>query len=207
MSRPRRAPTRRRSAGFTLFEVMAAVLVLGVLYSVLATSAIQGLRSEGESKRRLEASLLADEELAEIEEGIAVGITPVLGPPLEKQIDAYQVVVEVTPFDVSPFLGEDFLESLEEGKESLLAPPENPEESLLRLVSVAVRWLEAGEEYEVQRTTLAYDVETVAGLFPEEGGEAAPAGQPDTSDLVKPDGTPDLERMRSMLESMGGGAR
>ena len=27
-------------AGFTLFEVMAAVLVLGILYSVLATAAI-----------------------------------------------------------------------------------------------------------------------------------------------------------------------
>jgi prepilin-type N-terminal cleavage/methylation domain-containing protein len=50
---------------FTLLEVMAAVALLGILYTVLARVAIEGLRAEGESKRRLEASLLADARLEE----------------------------------------------------------------------------------------------------------------------------------------------
>ncbi len=57
---------RRAERGLTLLEVLAAVAVLGLLYTVLASAAVQGLRSEGESRRRLEASLLMDEQLVQI---------------------------------------------------------------------------------------------------------------------------------------------
>jgi prepilin-type N-terminal cleavage/methylation domain-containing protein len=63
-----------RERGFTLFEVMAAVLVLGMLYAVLANAAMQGLQSEGETRRRLQASLIADRALAEIETQLALGV-------------------------------------------------------------------------------------------------------------------------------------
>jgi prepilin-type N-terminal cleavage/methylation domain-containing protein len=175
---PRTTHGRAASPGFTLFEVMAAVLVLGILYSVLATSAIEGLRAEGESRRRLEASLLADDHLIGIESGFESGDFPEVGVE-EREADGYRVSVEVSPFDITPYLGEDFLEEpSEERSESLLSPPDRPEESLLRTVDVVVRWDEPEGEHEVRRRTLAYDQTTVLGLLPEEqpGGDAAGAG-------------------------------
>ena len=65
-----------RQRGFTLLEVLAAVAILGILYVVLADVAMQGLLSEGRSRRRLEASLLADQALSDIEIEMASG-----GPP------------------------------------------------------------------------------------------------------------------------------
>ena len=58
---------RISDGGFTLIEVLGAVAILAILYTTLATVAIRGLRSEGESRRMLEASLLADWQLSEFE--------------------------------------------------------------------------------------------------------------------------------------------
>ena len=43
-----------RRGGFTLFEILGAVTILAVVYSWLATSAMQGMRSEGFAKQRLD---------------------------------------------------------------------------------------------------------------------------------------------------------
>ena len=51
---------RRSDPGFTLLEVMAAVAVVAIVFTTLARVANQGMQSQGISKRRLEASLLAD---------------------------------------------------------------------------------------------------------------------------------------------------
>jgi prepilin-type N-terminal cleavage/methylation domain-containing protein len=56
---------RSSDSGFTLIEVLGAVAMLAILYTTLSTVAIRGLRSEGESQRMLEASMLADWELSE----------------------------------------------------------------------------------------------------------------------------------------------
>jgi type II secretory pathway pseudopilin PulG len=100
----------RREHAFTLLEVMAAVLVLGMLYAVLATAAIRGLRSEGESKRRLEASLLADRWLSDLELQLALGQVPQKGAQQE-QIESYVVSTNVLPFDPTAMMevGQDFL--------------------------------------------------------------------------------------------------
>jgi prepilin-type N-terminal cleavage/methylation domain-containing protein len=196
--------------GFTLFEVMAAVLVLGILYTVLASTAIQGLRAEGESKRRLEASLLADEYVAEIEAGIAAGVFPELGTKQEEVEGGYQVVIEVVPFDPTPYLGEAFREQLPQPGDptpSLLAPPAQPDQGLLRSVAVAVRWLEAEGEHEARRTTLAYDAATVASLFPADaegvGGAQGSEGADTGGDELNPDGDPDVQRALDALRAQG----
>jgi hypothetical protein len=61
---------RRRRAAFTLIEVMGAVLVLGLLFTWLASVAMIGLRSEGTDHRRADAELVADLELSTIETSI-----------------------------------------------------------------------------------------------------------------------------------------
>ena len=193
----------RTARGFTLFEVMAAVLILGVFYTVLANTAIQGLRSEGESLRRMEASLLVDEHLSEVETGIAGGIFPEIGV-LESEDRGYFVRLEVTPFDVTPYLTDpaDPESALED--DSLLVT-DRPEESLLRQVTVSVAWDEPEGEREVTRTTLAYDQSTLSGLFPETG--AGGQAEDDTLDeerFLNPDGTPNLDAMREHLESLAG---
>ena len=180
-----------------MFEVLAAVLVLGILYTVLATSAIEGLRSEGESKRRLQASLLADEHLIELESEIAGGLFPEIGTE-ETELDEFQLVIEVAPFDVSSYLGDAFQEELADGSSSTLLDPDRTEGSLLRLVSVMVHWFEGADEHEVSRSTLVYDQATIASLVPAGGG---PAG-PDASEFLNPDGSPNIDAMMEKIQQM-----
>lgn len=210
---PRAAQHRpRRRAGFTLFEVMAAVIVLGMLYSVLATSAIQGLRSEGQSRRRLEASLIVDELLLELEAELAGGETPPIGTS-ESEMEPYVVVMDVRPFDLASYLGEiggiggeeDATLPLEQIESPLLVPPDQPEESVLRIVDLAVRWREAEGEHEVRRTTFVYDAAAVAGLFPETEGEGegeVPDIDPD--EITNPDGSPNIQKMQQIIDALGG---
>lgn len=148
-------PSARPAAGFTLLEVLAAVLVLGLLYTMLAHVAIDGLRSEGESKRRLGASLLADRVLAEIESQLDAGVVPPLGST-EEQDDPYQVDVSVTPlelpFDLVP-------PSAEPGTkfEPLVLGGDTPQDNRLRNIEVRVTWSELDRDLSVVRTTYAFD--------------------------------------------------
>ncbi len=154
MPRSRRNPERARGRarrGFTLLEVLGAVLVLGLLYSVLADVAIQGLRAEGESRRRLEASLFADELLSEIEASIAFGEVPPLGLTVEED-DLYSIELEVASFDTSALippgaLGEDETLASLMGNEA--------DESAIREITLTIWWSEGDRDLSVKRTTLA----------------------------------------------------
>src|SRR5262245_13931516 len=88
-------------AGMTLLEVLGAFALLAILYTVLAGSAIQGVRSEGESRRRLQASLMADDRLAEIELELAKGASPPLGRD-EEEREGFRVATEVKPLELPP---------------------------------------------------------------------------------------------------------
>jgi prepilin-type N-terminal cleavage/methylation domain-containing protein len=153
MASPR--PGRRPAGGFTLLEVLAAVLVLGLLYTMLANVAIDGLRSEGESKRRLGASLVADRVLADIESQLDSGAVPPLGSS-EEQEDPYQIDVSVTPlelpFDLVP-------PNAEPGTkfEPLVLGGDTPQDNRLRSIEVRVTWDELDRELSVVRTTYAFD--------------------------------------------------
>lgn len=190
------ARSLRARAGFTLFEVLAAVLVLGLIYTWLASINIEGLRAEGTSRRRLEASLLADAALATVEEAIALGTTPPLGATEETQGD-YQVSVSAAPIDITPWLGEDALPP-EGVSQSLLTLPTSGDAAFLRRVDVVVRWIEGVDEYEVHRTTFAYDTSALASLFPADGAEAG-EGTGD-EEAVDESRVPDLNDLQKMLE-------
>jgi prepilin-type N-terminal cleavage/methylation domain-containing protein len=158
-------------SGFTLLEVLAAVAILGGLYIVLAGVAMQGLRAEGESQRRLEASLLADRQLSDLEIQLEAGILPAVGRT-ETEQGPFEVALDVQPFEMP--LPE---EGVEDGEGMESPPPEYDPgaaalESLLA-IELTVTWLEGGEERSVGRTTYALDLEAASGQLevPAEGEE------------------------------------
>lgn len=159
------ARTRRRNqAGFTLVEVLGAVAILGLSYIMLATSAIQGLRIIGESQRRIEASLLADQLLAEIEIAVEIG-QPVDVGFEEREEGPFSVDVEI--LDLAAEYEE---EEIDDDPQDLLAflsaeanGPFAPFRDVnlllgyLREVHITVRWRDAADELEVTRTAYVYD--------------------------------------------------
>ncbi len=146
---------RRAERGLTLLEVLAAVAILGLLYTVLAGAAIQGLRSEGESKRRIEASLLIDEQLFEIEMQIAAGVTPPLGLT-ESEAGDFRLATDVRPLEFYEELIDD-LEEAPTDAPSVLGRQAVGGESPMRIISIAVSWNEGVFERRIERTTFALD--------------------------------------------------
>lgn len=198
-----RSPAR---GGFTLFEVLAAVLVLGLFYSVLAAKASQGMRAEGENLRRLEASLVADESLLQLEALLATGTAPPV-ETTEEVVDDFVVVVEVSPLDLLPLLPPDAFPEDYEG-DSLLALS-GGEDGFLRTIDVRVRWEEAGNPREVRRTTYAYDPSVIESYFPsgglEDGTGEEEDGGPDLdteSPFINEDGSPDMDSMLQHLQKL-----
>jgi prepilin-type N-terminal cleavage/methylation domain-containing protein len=184
-------PARRR--GFTLLEVMAAVLVLGLIYTVLAEAAIRGLRSEGISRRRVEASLIADRFLADLESQVELGQVPASGQD-QQDVDVFHVGIRVESFDPTPMLDtiaqiekqrsrperkkntadQTKASSMEVGAptagapmEDLLAKPRPGQDGRLRRIDVAVTWEDGGREEHVLRTTFAFDTTGLEDLFPD----------------------------------------
>lgn len=196
-------------AGFTLLEVLAAVAVLGVLYTVLAGSAIQGVRAEGESRRLLEASLVADEELTELEAGMASGVTPPVGVT-ETELDEFQITLDVQPFEIPLPLRDD--EEAEDAEASLVGSSEegNPislltgaeDASPVRVIHLRVSWTEAGAERSVVRTTYAFDLGAVAGLLGPLDDGAGDTGVPSLQDLLDPDAPGIPRRQGRPLEDL-----
>ncbi len=148
------------TAGLTLLEVLAAVAILGLFYTVIAGVAIQGLRAEGEAARRLEASLLADRVMTELETGLEAGLPPPLGRSQEER-DAFQLTVEVAPLELTlpPLPGETETVSSEPG---LLAGSGPGAPSPLRRIDVHIAWLEGNDERTLTRTTFGFDAEAVS---------------------------------------------
>jgi hypothetical protein len=146
--------------GFTLFEVLGAVALLALVYGTLSAVAIQGLRSEGESRRILEASLLADWELSQVEIQIEQGLLPEVGVT-ESEEEPFTLTWEVAGF--RPPLGDgnadpNGLSSWPQSGDgaSLFDDSDSPEASFLQ-VQLRVSWLEGEHERSVSRVTYAVD--------------------------------------------------
>jgi prepilin-type N-terminal cleavage/methylation domain-containing protein len=179
---------RQRSAGFTLLEVLAAVAVLGLVYSVLATAAIQGLRAEGDAGRRLRASLLADQRITDIEAQVALGQTPEIGET-EVEEDEFVVRTVVEPLDLDvgdtkaskrakerldravgarPKAAKGETGKGETGKGeagTLLHPAGASKQPLLRRIDLRVAWADGEAEQSVRRTSFGLDMVAAAPLI------------------------------------------
>lgn len=156
-----------RTRGFTLLEVLGAVLVIGVAFTLLAGANIEGLRAEGVARRELEASLLADRTLARIEADLVNGTVPEIDVR-EEEVDGYRVRVEVTPLQVGlpplpPEAPPDFAD--EPGAPSLLVAPGGGTPSPLRHVQIQVVWDDGSFERSVERETFAFDVAGAQALL------------------------------------------
>lgn len=196
---------RRASGGFTLFEVLASVLILGLVFTILADTAMQGLRSEGTNRRRGEASLLADRRLAELEASLEGG--PPLSPGrTEEEVPPYLVTIEVVPLDVMGLVPPP-------DPDSVAAPPEDGEdaidsllavgpsgESRIQQISVTVEWDEVGTPYQVTRLTFAFDKTGLEDVFPSDEGEGGGEGLAD--DLVEQLGDDVPPEMQNMIDQL-----
>lgn len=145
----------RAERGLTLLEVLAAVALLGLFYTLLARAATQGFIAEGETRRRFEASLLADRKLAEIETLLISG-QPLDEVELETEEDLYRIEVEIAPFPMPEAFADLELEA--DGVPSLFPEPDDPAEPPINQIDVTVSWFDGLGERAVRRTTLALDV-------------------------------------------------
>jgi hypothetical protein len=177
---------------------MAAVLVLGLLYTVLAGAAMRGLRSEGVDHRRADAELVVDQELSAVQAEIAAGAVLKDGTT-ERDEEPFRVRVEIEPTDVLALLpaklGEEIARTTDPRAPSVLHDERG--QSRLRRVSVFVEWDEAGQLESVERTTYSLDKASLAQLFPSEsGGANAGAQSKDNSlDALRKDAPPELQQM------------
>ncbi len=155
-SRPQQATARSRRRGFTLLEVLAAVALLGILYSLLARVAIEGLRAEGDSKRRLEAALIAEERLGDL-----IGApAPPVGHHQETQGD-FTLDYDVTAFTRPPEWNS---EERDAPAPILLATTPGSGVQALRSIQITVSWLEGVSERHISRFTYLLDFQVVAAL-------------------------------------------
>ena len=176
---------RRGLVAFTLLEVLAAVAILGIWFTVLANAGIQGLRAEGRNHRQLRASLLADRTLTQLEMDLEDGIFPEAGltendGEREDEDDGgsgdeFRVEIETTRFEDVDF---------DEAENSLLSALEEAptlyEES--HVVEIRVIWTEGHDEQVVTRTTYAWNrvaFDELMATLPdgEEGENPASGGQ------------------------------
>ncbi len=215
---------RNPEAGLTLIEVLGAVALLGILYTVLAGSAIDGLRSEGESRRRLAASLLADERMAAIEISLGSGAAPPLGSSGE-EVDGFTVETEVRGFERPPrddaarapsepvsLAARRAAAALEDAPSLFDAPATPTTPPALRTIEVVVRWQEGIHERSVRRTTYALDAQAVGAVFESVAdvrppADAAKPGQAATgsSRRSRQEATPPLPDFRIPSLDAGGG--
>jgi hypothetical protein len=144
---------------------MAAVAVLGLVYVVVARVAIQGLQTEGDASRRLQASLLADRTLSDLEIELAGGAAPRVGET-ETTEEEFTVVVEVSPFDIGSVLqdgaGEGQRPAAPTSTLQLLSPTARGGIPTLLSIAARVTWIEGVSEREVTRTSFVFDAEAAA---------------------------------------------
>jgi len=165
-----------REVGFTLFEVLAAVAVLALVFTVLAEAAIVGLRSEGIDRRRAEASLIADRELVTLQSALDAGLEFENGVEVSEE-EPYRITVELAPEDLLGLLPPDLVREVGGANEDLATLlVDDRGESRVRRLSVIVEWDEAREEPErVVRISHHLDVAGLEALLPPLEAEEASA--------------------------------
>ena len=151
----------RQTRGFTLFEVLAAALVLALVGTLLIGSMNTNLSHQSDTKLRLEAGRIADNALAELEATLFDGSAPAIGAD-ETQQDDFTVRTKVLPF-TSFFDAEEAPaptpaeEGAAAGLGTMIAGEFPGLSSHLRTLHVVVLWGNPQAPESVVRTTVAFD--------------------------------------------------
>lgn len=163
------------------------MVILSIWYIVIANAAVRGLGREGESLRLMEAALLADNVLAEIEATTVDGTAPEHMQDTREE-PPYTVYIRVAGFAGGGLRA--FAPASPPENDPDAPPPdlqgligkEMPGLSQhLRTIEVKVNWKESGRNRQVVRTTYAFDIaKAVESLYPE-GEEEAGAAAADES--------------------------
>ncbi len=159
------SPTARNrlAAGLTLLEILAATLIFAMVMTVLIGTSSTAVHRVGVSARRLEASLVADEILADLEIQMKQGLAP----------EADESVSLRDPFEIrvvrSGLIGDGADGAAGIGLElASLVGAELPEVAkYLKQYDIEVRWTEQSGPQSVTRTTFAYDWQLAAIEFSE----------------------------------------
>ncbi|MCH2171259.1 prepilin-type N-terminal cleavage/methylation domain-containing protein [Myxococcota bacterium] len=159
---------RNSKAAFTLLEVLAAVALLGLLYTLLARVAAEGLYGEGQSRRRMEASFLADRELRTLESELDQGAVPPTGSQ-EQEEGIFLITREVMPFEPplewtvdrngTSGTNRDRRSTPRnvESSSTLFPDTNSRKEPAVREITIRVVWTQGESENEVIRTTYGFD--------------------------------------------------
>jgi hypothetical protein len=144
---------------------MAAIAILSIWYVIIADAAIQGLRAQGENRRRLEASLIADKYLAD-QEAIALGDSVPEDQENEEEEEGFTIRIVVEPFDkgggaaaalsaLNPASSDS--DATPKTLRPLLAKEAPGAAANLKTIRVTVSWEEGPVERSVERRTYVFD--------------------------------------------------
>jgi hypothetical protein len=155
---------RAREAGLTLLEVLAAAMIFALVMTVLISTSSTAVHRVGQSARRLEASLVADEILADLEIQMKQGIAPEIDEE-ESVRDPYEI--RVVRFDLLGEDGDGTVPGDALDVAALLGTGLPEVAKHLKQYDIEVSWIEQGGPQSVTRTTFAYDWELAALEFSE----------------------------------------
>ena len=179
---------RHAEIGLTLLEVLAAAMIFAMVMTVLIGTSSTAVHNIGVSARRLEADLVADEVLADLEIQMHQGIAPEIA---ENEIirDQFSIRVFQTALGQTPSSVQDAGPGSAANDITALLGTELPEVAKhLKQYDIEVGWIEQNGPQKVTRTTFAFDWQAAAAEFGElfqgagEGlGQALGAGGNDAS--------------------------
>jgi hypothetical protein len=182
---------------------MAAVALLAILYTVLARVAIEGLRGENDSQRRLEAAMLADARIAESFTALSSGfVLPDFGHKESAEGD-FTLALDVVPFIPPAEWGVG--ESAGAAPGLFTSAPGAPGAQALRTVQLTVSWQEGAEKRQVSRTIFLMDFNRVSAMAetaqqnnPEGSANGAGAQNQQPTDAQNQQGLEDLQNLENM---------
>jgi prepilin-type N-terminal cleavage/methylation domain-containing protein len=172
--------------GFTLIEVMAAAVILGLIVATISPLLMQARTDEGDARRRASAAMLAERLIVEAEEAIARGAPPQIGTR-ELSEEILRATVETKPLDASALEGVAAQVAEADARAAspvgtgggwLTSPQARATPPVLQ-IAVRVTWegapvdADSGDPHAVQRTTFALNPAALATLEKSEtdGGE------------------------------------